>query len=186
MPPPTKKAFPPTSSLPTEFDPGEAILVARIGRPHGVAGAVTVELFTDAPEQRFAAGQEVQLDDGSVLTVTHFHLTARAPVVAFAGVTDRTAAEELRGRQLYIPPAARRPLDPDEFWPDELEGMEVVSRSGETIGTASGVEVGHGQDRLLVRDGDREIAVPFVAEIVPQVDAARRRIVVDLPEGLID
>lgn len=181
-----KKACPPTSSLPTEFDPNEAVLVGRIGRPHGLSGSVTVELFTDAPEERFASGATLFLDDGSVVTVVRFQRTEKAPLIVLEGVDDRTRAEELRGRSLFIPVAARRSLTEGEFWPDELEGMEVVARSGEVIGTTVGVDVGQGQDRLRIRIGEREVAVPFVEEIVPEVDRISRRIVLDLPEGLID
>jgi len=162
------------------------VLVGRVVRPHGLRGAVVVEVFTDRPAERFAPGAVVELADGSLLTVAAFQVTDRLPLVTFEEVSDRNAAERLRGKDLSIPSVERRPLEEGEFWPDELVGMEVVGPSGEHVGEVVDVEIGVGQDRLSIVVGDRTISVPFVAELVPEVDTERRRIVIDPPPGLID
>lgn len=160
--------------------------MGRVVRPHGLRGSVVIEVFTDRPDVRFATGAVVHLEDGSTLTVATFQPTDRLPLVTFREVSDRNEAEGLRGRDLFIPAAVRRPLEEGEFWPDELVGTEVVGPAGETIGHVVGVEIGLGQDRLVVAVGDRTISVPFVEDIVPEVDLDSRRIVIEPPPGLID
>ena len=99
------------------------------------------------------------------------------------GVTDRNAAEGLRGTSLLAP---RRSLDPDEFWPEQLIGLDVVDTAGVQLGVVSNLAVGGAQDRLVVATecGDRD--VPFVAALVTEVDVAGRRLVLEAPEGLLD
>lgn len=159
-------------------------MVGRVVKPHGLSGGVVVEPVTDTPEMRFSVGS-VLLTSGDVrLTVGRYEATDRSPIITFEGIGNRPAAEGLRGTELFIAPEERRGLDPDEFWPDELAGMSAVGPSGEPIGTITDVETGAGQDRLIVETPDGPLIVPFVAEIVPDVDRAARRVMVVLPEGL--
>ncbi len=158
--------------------------MGRIGRPHGLRGAVVVEPVTDEPEKRFAVGSNLLTSEGSTLTVARYEATDRAPIVTFVGVGDRTGADLLRGSELFIRVGERRRLDADEFWPDELVGMVVVSPSGEPLGVVSDVEIGVGQDRLLIDTPRGQVPLPFVEELVPVVDLPARRVVAVLPEGL--
>lgn len=155
-------------------------------RPHGLAGTVVVELATDRPESRFTQGAVLQTEDGSSLTVERYEATHRSPLLTFEEVKGREAAEELRNVVLYIPVEQRRPLEEDEFWPDELMGMEVVHSDGVPLGRVAEVETGVGQDRLVVETGEGQVMVPFVTELVPEVDHAGRRITVTLPAGFLD
>jgi 16S rRNA processing protein RimM len=126
------------------------------------------------------------LNDGSILTVARFEATERSPIVTFEEVNDRTAAESRRGMELYIRAADRRTLGDDEFWPDELVGMEAVTPEGVRIGEVIEVEPGVGQDRLVIDTPSGAVRVPFVAALIPEVDRAERRIVADLPPGLME
>lgn len=155
-------------------------------RPHGLAGSVVVELATDRPESRFIPGALLQTEEGSSLTVERYEATDRSPIVTFEEVRGREAAEEFRNVLLYISADQRRRLEEDEFWPDELVGMEVVRSDGSALGRVAEVETGVGQDRLVVETGQGTMIVPFVAELVPEVEHENRRIVVTLPEGFID
>lgn len=108
-------------------------------------------------------------------------------LVRFAGVTDRTAAEHLSGSALYIDPDQRRPLEPDEYWPDELVGMRVVSVGGDQLGTVQSVIEGSAQYRLVVHGDRGGFEVPFVSALVPEVDPEAGCIVVaDIPGLLPD
>ena len=98
----------------------------------------------------------------------------------------RDAAETLRGTWLVvdsgdIPPSA----DPDEYHDQELIGLAVVTTGGADVGEVAGV-LHHGQDLLVVRGPDGETLVPFVAALVPEVDVAGGRLVIDPPPGLLD
>jgi 16S rRNA processing protein RimM len=165
----------------------DPILVGRIGRAHGLDGTVVVDLETDDADTRFAPGAVVRLADGRELTVTRYRLTERSPLVSFAEVTHRSAAESLRGAELLIRPEERRPLGPDEYWPEDLIGLRVVDRDGIEIGVVRDVESEQPQDRLHVQDPDGTIhIVPLVAALVRRVDLGAGTITVELPPGLID
>lgn len=164
------------------------LVVGRIGRPHGIRGEVTVEVRTDDPELRFAPGAELATDPASAgpLVVRAARWHKGVLLVGFEGVTDRNAAEALRGTLLVIDSADLPPLpDPDEFHDHELVGLTVVTVAGEPVGEVVDV-LHHGQDLLVVRREKGEALVPFVKALVPEVDLAAGRLVVDAPPGLLD
>lgn len=160
------------------------MLVGRIGRPHGLQGYVAVHPDTDNPD-RFAPGSGVTSGSGRSLTVERSQWRADSLLVRFTEVQDRTAAEALTGEFLFIEEAERRRLADDEYWPDDLIGLEVESAGGDVAGTVEDVIEGSAQYRLVVRGEVGVFEVPFVAALVPDVDLERRRIVLaDIP-GLI-
>jgi 16S rRNA processing protein RimM len=168
------------------------LVVGRVGRPHGLRGEVTVEVRTDDPDQRFAAGSELSTTppERGPLTVSASRWHSGRLLVRFAGCDDRNAAEALRDTVLAIDSAELEPLsDPAEYYDHDLIGLRVATTSGEEVGEVSDV-LHHGQD-LLVIDGagkrsGTEILVPFVAALVPEVDVAAGMLVIDPPPGLLD
>ncbi|HLI38740.1 MAG TPA: ribosome maturation factor RimM [Streptosporangiaceae bacterium] len=166
------------------------VVVGQVGRPHGVRGEVVVHVRTDDPGVRFAPGSTLAVGPGgSTLTVAASRWQSGRLVVAFEGLTDRTSAGRLRGALLTVDSAGIPPSDdPDEFYDHELINMEVVTTGGQRVGTVTDV-FHHGQDLLVVQPPDPaadEILVPFVRAIVPDVDRAAGRIVIDPPPGLLD
>jgi 16S rRNA processing protein RimM len=168
------------------------LVVGRVGRPHGLRGEVNVEVRTDDPASRFAAGSVLMTDpaERGPLTVSTARWHSGRLLVAFEGCQDRDAAEILRDTLLEIDSAQLEPLaDPEQFYDHDLIGLGVVTVTGEQVGSV--VDVLHyGQD-LLVVDGagaraGREILIPFVAAIVPEVDVTGGQLVVDPPAGLLD
>ncbi|MCA2190970.1 ribosome maturation factor RimM [Nonomuraea cavernae] len=164
------------------------LVVGRIGRPHGVRGEVTVEVRTDDPELRLAVGASVETDpaDRGPLVIESRRWHKSMLLLAFAGVTDRGAADELRGTMLVIDSAQVAPSDdPDEFHDHQLIGLTVETGSGEVVGEVTDV-LHHGQDLLVVRRGGQDDAlIPFVKPLVPEVDLEGGRLVVTPPEGLL-
>jgi 16S rRNA processing protein RimM len=165
------------------------VTVGRIGRPHGIAGEVSVEVRTDAADLRFAAGTRLTTEPerAGPLTVRHTRWHGGRLLVRFDGVADRTGAEALRGVRLLSDVSAdERPADPDEFFDHQLVGLRAVMTTGEDIGAVTDVLHVREQDLLVItRDGD-EVLVPFVAEIVPEVALPGARVVIDPPRGLLD
>jgi len=161
--------------------------VARIGKPHGIRGEVTVQLFTDDPETRFAPGESLIAEPASngPLTVRSARWNKQILVVAFAEVPDRNRAEELRGTQLFV--EAESPEEDEEGWySHELEGLAVFVGSTR-IGTVSELITGTAQDLLeIARPDGSTVLVPFVEEIVPEVDAEGGRVVLTPPPGLLE
>ncbi len=177
---------------------GTEVVVGRIGRPHGVKGEVSVELRTDEPERRFAAGTVLRTrtpqggaphgsDRPESLTVRSTRWHQSRLLVSFEQVSDRTRAEAVRGLLLGVEvDPEESPEDPEEFYDHQLVGLRVVTRDGAEVGELAEVLHGSAQDLLSVKAPDgREILVPFVTELVPEVDVAGGRVVVhDLP-GLL-
>jgi len=172
------------------------VVVGRIGRPHGVKGAATIEVRTDEPDKRFAVGARLLTDSGLDLTVASATWHSGRLLVTFEGYDDRTAVEQLRNALVSVDrPADERPEDPEEFYDSDLEGCEVVLDGGDSGGDSGGSvigvvrEVSHlpGQDLLVVATPDeREVLIPFVSAFVPQIDVSAKRIVITPPEGLLE
>jgi 16S rRNA processing protein RimM len=169
------------------------LVVGRVGRPHGIRGELTVQVHTDDPDLRFAAGSVLATEpaDRGPLTISSSRWHSGRLLVRFAGYADRTTAEDLRGTLLVMDSAEVGPTaDPDEFHDYELIGLEVVTVTGYPVGVVTDV-LHQGQNLLVVRpapdnSGCEEILVPFVAAIVPEVDVKAGRLVIDPPPGLLD
>ncbi|MCZ7416278.1 MULTISPECIES: ribosome maturation factor RimM [unclassified Streptomyces] len=165
------------------------LVVARIGRAHGIKGEVTVEVRTDEPELRLAPGAVLATDPAGVgpLTIEHGRVHSGRLLLRFAGVADRSAAEALRNTLLIaeVDPD-ELPDDPEEFYDHQLIDLDVVTRDGEEVGRIA--EIAHlpAQDLFVVKRPDGgEVLIPFVAEIVPEIDLEEQRAVIDPPPGLL-
>jgi 16S rRNA processing protein RimM len=168
----------------------QTLVVGRVGRPQGVRGEVTVEVRTDDPDARFAAGSVLLTEpaERGPLTVTAVRPRSGGVVLAFDGVTDREGAEALRDTVLLVDAASLPAIeDPDEFYDHQLVGLAAVDAAGAALGTVADVVHAPATDLLVVRDGDgREHLIPFVRDMVPSVDVPAGRVVVAAPEGLFD
>ena len=169
------------------------IVVGRAGRPHGIRGEVVIGVRTDEPDLRFAVGAAVDVSTdpdgtGQRLTVASARWHSGQLLVAFAGITDRTAAAELTGSWLSVDSSQLPEIGgPDEFRDHELIGLSVRTCAGDPVGVVTDV-LHYGQDLLVVRraDGPGECLVPFVKAIVPEVDVRAGVVVIDPPPGLLD
>ena len=170
------------------------VVVGRIGKPHGVRGEVTVDVRSDEPERRFAAGAVLRAEPPRGSAYPHPALTvARARwhqttlLVTFEEMADRSAAEAARGVVLHATiPADESPEDPDEFYDHQLVGLAAYDVDGAPLGEVSGLVHGGAQDLLAVRTPEgREALVPFVKALVPEVDLAGGRIVIADRPGLV-
>lgn len=170
------------------------LVVGRIAKTHGVRGELVVEVRTDEPEERFAVGATLRTRLPRSAEVRRFTVESAREhsgrlLVQLAGVTDRTAADALRGALFLVDSEDLGPSDdPDEFYDHELEGLRVELTDGTVVGTVREVLHSAAGELLSVRaagDG-REILIPFVTAIVPTVSVADGLIVIDPPEGLLD
>ncbi|WP_406282198.1 ribosome maturation factor RimM [Embleya sp. NBC_00896] len=166
------------------------LVVGRIGRAHGIKGQVTVEVRTDEPELRLAPGAVLMTDPPSVgpLTIADGRVHSGRLLLTIEGVTTRTGAEALRNTLLIaeIDPT-ELPEDPEEYYDHQLVGLDVVTADGEAVGELAEVVHLPSQDLLLVRRPDgREVMIPFVHQIVPEIDLENQRAVITPPPGLLD
>jgi len=166
------------------------LVVGRVGRAHGLRGEVLVDVRTDSPELRLAPGAVLSTDPGSAgpLTVATGRVHSGRLLLHFAGIGDRSAAEALRGVLLLaeIDPDVL-PDDQDEWYDHQLVGLDVVLTDGERVGEVREVLHLPGHDVLAVtRPDGTEVLVPFVSQIVPEVDLSANRLLVTPPPGLLD
>ncbi|MEU8569916.1 ribosome maturation factor RimM [Streptomyces pathocidini] len=166
------------------------LVVARIGRAHGIKGEVTVEVRTDEPELRLGPGAVLATEPASAgpLTIETGRVHSGRLLLRFDGVRDRTAAEALRNTLLIaeVDPE-ETPEDPEEFYDHQLIDLDVVTVDGTEIGRIAEISHLPYQDLLVVRRPDGgEVLVPFVGEIVPEIDLEAQRAVIDPPAGLLD
>jgi len=164
------------------------LTVARIGRAHGLRGEVALDLRTDAPEERLAAGAVLSTEPASAgpLTVVRTRIQQGRWYVTFAQVTDRTAAEGLRGVELVVDATDDESDDDDAWYPHELAGLRVEHVDGRVLGEVVALEHAPAHDLLVVREtGGARTSVPFVRAIVPVVDVDGGRVVLDPPGGLL-
>lgn len=169
----------------------ELLLVGRVAKAHGISGELAVDIHTDVPDERFVPGAVLtaRLRDRSVrpVTVTTARPHSGRLLVRFDEVPDRTAAENMRGAQLLVDADELPPSDdPDAFYDHELEGLAAVLLDGTSVGTVKEIARGPGGELLVLKLEDgTEGLVPFVREIVPEVDVKGGRVVIDPPEGLL-
>ncbi|KOU06129.1 16S rRNA processing protein RimM [Streptomyces sp. NRRL F-5755] len=166
------------------------MVVARIGRAHGIKGEVTVEVRTDEPELRLAPGAVLATDPPTAgpLTIETGRVHSGRLLLRFEGVRDRTGAEALRNTLLIAEVDPEEvPEDPEEFYDHQLIDLDVVTTDGTPVGRITEISHLPYQDLLIVRRPDGgEIMIPFVSEIVPEIDLAEQKAVVDPPVGLLD
>jgi 16S rRNA processing protein RimM len=166
------------------------LVVGRIGRAHGIKGEVTVEVRTDEPEQRLGPGAVLATDPASAgpLTIETGRVHSGRLLLRFEGVKDRTGAEALRNTLLIaeVDPA-ELPEDPEEFYDHQLMDLDVVTVDGTAVGRISEISHLPYQDLLVVKRPDgSEVMIPFVEEIVPEIDLEEQRAVINPPPGLLD
>lgn len=166
------------------------LVVGRVGRAHGLRGEVLVDVRTDSPELRLGPGTVLVTDPAAAgpLRVEAGRVHSGRLLLHFGGVADRTAAEALRGVLLLaeVDPDVL-PEDEDEWYDHQLVGLDAVLTDGTLVGEVREVLHLPGHDVLAVtRPDGAEALVPFVTEIVPEVDLAANRLVVTPPPGLLD
>jgi len=171
------------------------VTVGRVARAHGNKGEVIINLETDFPERRFQNGNVVYgLIDGEtkpfLIERVRFH--GGRPVVELEGINSMNAAEALAALELRVPEAELAALPRDTYYRYQLIGCVVETISGTVVGTVTAVEGVVGAQRLLVRPPGQtfkignDIEVPLAAPICVHIDATEKRIIVDLPDGLLE
>lgn len=161
-------------------------MVGRIGRPHGVRGAVRAR-----PSGRtlaeIAVGESLEVRPAGgpprTLVLVARAGTAEGPILTFGGVASREEAAALTGAELAVPPERVPPIDdPDTFLVRDLVGCRVLI-GDRPLGEVREVIAGPANDVLEVAapagaEGDRPVLIPFTADAVVDLDVSGRRIVV--------
>ena len=167
--------------------------VGRLVKAHGLKGALKLELYTDSPDQRFRAGQELELQVpetsewfGKTVKVAELRFYNQAPVLFLEGIQDRSQAETLVKAILLIETDLEQlPEDPEAWYDHQLVGLNALVGE-EVVGKVTRVDHLPAQDLLAIETSNGEVLVPFVKQIVPSVDIKKGQVVLTPPAGLFE
>jgi 16S rRNA processing protein RimM len=167
--------------------------VGRLVKAHGLKGAIKLELYTDSPDQRFQPGQvlELQVPEtsewfGKTIKVLELRFYNQSPVLFLEGIDDRSKAETLIKAILLIETDIDAlPEEPEAWYDHQLVGLKALV-AGEVVGQVSRVDHLPAQDILAIETANGEVLVPFVKQIVPEVNVALGQITLTPPDGLFE
>ena len=182
---------------PPEALPADAVCVGRIRDAWGIAGSIRVEPF-NAPREsvlrsvrrwwlvRASAPGGAPLQPGlpvrmvaRELQITRCRIHGDALVAQAQDISDRTAAETLKGHDIYLSRADFPRADSGEYYWIDLIGCTVLGQHDVPLGVVAALDDHGAHPILFIQDGERERLVPFVEDYLIEVDVGSRRIRVD-------
>jgi len=165
------------------------ITIGKAVKPFGVKGEMKIEVMTDFPE-RFTGLRRVYLvspgGKEAVCEVKSVRYANGIPFLLFSGYDTPEKAKALNGWLIKVPEKETMPLPEGSYYWFELIGMEVVSESGESLGTVVDIFETGSNDVYVVKRGGKEIYLPATREVIKQVDRAAKRMVIHLMDGLME
>jgi 16S rRNA processing protein RimM len=161
------------------------ICVARIGAAHGVRGAVKLWTFTEDPFAVTRYGPLSTKDGARTFEVAHAREAKDHLVATLKDVTTRNEAERLNGLELYVARDKLPSTDEDEYYHADLIGLAAVTTSGETLGKVVAMHnFGAGDIIEIAPPAGTTILLPFSYAVVPTVDVAGGRVLIELPREI--
>ncbi|MCA6118726.1 ribosome maturation factor RimM [Bradyrhizobium sp. WSM 1738] len=161
------------------------VCVARIGAAHGVRGAVKLWTFTEDPLAVRDYGPLMTKDGARQFEVTHVREAKDHLVVTLKGITTRDDAERLNGLELYVPRDRLPETDEDEYYHADLIGLAAVNAADEPLGRVVAIHnFGAGDIIEIAPATGATMLLPFTNAVVPIVDLAGGRVVIELPQEI--
>jgi 16S rRNA processing protein RimM len=157
------------------------VVVGRFGAPYGVKGWLNVISYTD-PLENLVGYRPWFVDrrgNWTELAIAQTRPHRNGFVVQIVGVEERNAAQAFTGQAIGVPDGALPEVGEDEFYWKDLIGLDVVDQSGAVLGQVSDLMATGANDVIVVRTGAGEILIPFVRQVVTDVDLQAKRILVD-------
>jgi len=167
------------------------ICLGAIAGVHGVKGLVRLKSFTASPQDIASYGPLEDEQGKRRFEIDLVGASRGALIARVKGIEDRNAAERLKGEKLYVARATLPPAAEGEFYQADLIGLDAFLRDGAALGRVIAVhDFGGGPNIEIARPGATNgrgtVMVPFTKSVVPVVDIAERRLVIDPPVGLLD
>jgi 16S rRNA processing protein RimM len=161
------------------------ICVARIGAAHGVRGAVKLWTFTEDPLAVKHYGPLMTKDGARQFEVTHAREAKGHLVATLKGIATREEAERLNGLELYVPREKLPATDDDEYYHADLVGLAAVTPANAPLGRVIAIHnFGAGDIIEIAPPQGSTLLLPFTNAVVPAVDLAAGRVVIELPEEI--
>jgi 16S rRNA processing protein RimM len=161
------------------------ICVARIGAAHGVRGAVKLWTFTEDPLAVKHYGPLMTKDGARQFEVTHAREAKDHLVATLKGIATRDEAERLNGIELYIAREKLPATGEDEYYHADLIGLAAVTSANAPLGRVIAIHnFGAGDIIEIAPPHGSTMLLPFTNAVVPTVDLAAGRVVIELPEEI--
>lgn len=161
------------------------ICVARIGAAHGVRGAVKLWTFTEDPLAVQSYGPLMTKDGARQFEISSVREAKDHLVATFKGVVDRNDAEKLNGIELYVPREKLPATDDGEYYHADLIGLAAVNAADEPLGRVVAIHnFGAGDIIEIAPPTGMTLLLPFTNAVVPTVDIAGGRVVIELPQEI--
>lgn len=161
------------------------ICVARIGAAHGVRGAVKLWTFTEDPLAVQSYGPLMTKDGARQFEISSVREARDHLVATFKGVADRNDAEKLNGIELYVPREKLPATDDGEYYHADLIGLAAVNAADEPLGRVVAIHnFGAGDIIEIAPPTGMTLLLPFTNAVVPTVDIAGGRVVIELPQEI--
>jgi 16S rRNA processing protein RimM len=167
-----------------QSEPNERMVcIAAVAAAHGVRGALKLRTFTEVPENVAAYGPVFDENGNGLFDLELIGPTKGGVLARASGIDSREAAEALKGKRLHVPRSRLPEPDEDEFYHEDLLGLEAVDVDGSPMGKVAAVfDFGGGDLIEIVTTAGEKIDLPFSREVVPEIDLQKGRIVV-VPPG---
>jgi 16S rRNA processing protein RimM len=161
------------------------VCVARIGAAHGVRGAVKLWTFTEDPLAVQSYGPLMTKDGARHFEISNVRAAKDHLVATFKGIASRNDAEKLNGIELYVPRERLPVTDDDEYYHTDLIGLAAVNAADEPLGRVVAIHnFGAGDIIEIAPPKGATMLLPFTNAVVPTVDIAGGRVVIELPQEI--
>ena len=159
------------------------ILLGHIADAHGIKGEVVVHSHTTNPEDIATYGPLSDGEGRRTLALTVVRVTKKGVVCRIKGIADRTAAEALRGTELYVARSQLPEPEDESFYHADLIGLATVDAHGSAVGTVVAIHNFGADDVVEIRlaNSSQTELLPFTKACVPVIDIAGGRIVIVFP-----
>ena len=158
------------------------VVVGQVSMSHGTFGCLRIIVSSVYPK-RFAPGQTVYLK-GCPYRIHRASRQGTTVVVKFEGIDSLEESRRLRGAIVEVPESAVSPPPEGQYYYFQIMDMEVYTVDGEYLGRVTEILNTYANDVYVVRQGEQEVLVPALSNVVVQVDVVGRRLTVALPQGL--
>ncbi len=166
------------------------VCLGVVSGAHGIRGEVKIKTFGEDPLALGAYGPLSDETGSLTVEIAKVRPTKGGVIAAIDGIADRTRAEELKGVRLYVPRAALPGLEDEEYYHADLIGLAVELSDGQLLGEVIAMhDFGAGpvlEIRLAQPPDADTVYAPFTREVVPEVDPAAGRLILNPPPGLLE
>ena len=173
----------------SDVSPEDLLLLGKVIRPHGLEGVMRIQSF-DQPEHSFLKARTLFLKLGAEEIHAHSVLSVKPHknifLLKLKGLNSLEDAEKYRGAEILVKKEVLVREDSDEFFWYELIGLKVYLDTGQYIGSIRHILPTGSNDIYVIRDGESEVLIPAIHDVVKEIDLEKGRMIITPLEGLLN